>query len=136
MSKHPAVFTDSFIPIFAELLIGRENVLDIFAGVGKLALIKNYGFTGKVVCNELEKEWTESKYNVDEWYIGDSENMVWAKNNSFDAICTSPTYGNRMADHYNAKDKSKRITYKDYLGRDLNDENTGKMQWGDKLMVL
>lgn len=131
--KHPAMYTNSFIPKFAEILIGCENVLDVFGGTGKLALIKEYGFCGKVVCNELEKEWVEtSLYNVDEWHIGDAEKMDWAKNNTFDAICTSPTYGNRMADHHNAKDGSKRITYKHYLGRNLDDANTGKMQWGDK----
>jgi hypothetical protein len=37
-----------------------------------------------------------------------------------------------MADHFNAKDNSKRITYKNFLGKDLNTENTGKMQWGKK----
>ena len=29
---------------------------------------------------------------------------------TFDAICTSPTYGNRMADHHNARDSSPRLT--------------------------
>jgi len=130
--KHPATFTNSFIPIFAELLSGKEYVLDVFGGVGKLALIKDFGFEGKVICNEIEKEWVEtSTYPVDEWHIGDSANMEWANSNFFDAICTSPTYGNRMADHHNAKDGSKRITYKHYLGRDLHEENTGKMQWGE-----
>lgn len=133
MIKHPATYTNSFIPKFAELLIGCDNVLDIFGGVGKLALIKEYGFTGKVICNELEPEWAEtSPYNVDEWHIGDAANMAWAESNSFDAICTSPTYGNRMADHHNAKDGSKRVTYKHFLGRGLNEANTGRMQWGDK----
>ena len=133
MIKHPATYTNSFIPKFAELLIGCENVLDIFGGIGKLALIKEHGFTGKVICNELEREWAKtSPHNVDEWHIGDAANMRWAESNSFDALCTSPTYGNRMADHHNAKDGSKRVTYKHFLGRDLNEANTGRMQWGDK----
>lgn len=132
MIKHPATYTNSFIPKFAELLIGCENVLDVFGGIGKLALIKEHGFTGKVICNELEREWVEtSPHNVDEWHIGDAANMDWAESSSFDAICTSPTYGNRMADHHNAKDGSKRVTYKHFLGRDLNEANTGKMQWGE-----
>ena len=49
-----------------------------------------------------------------------------------DAIVTSPTYGNRMADHHNAKDNSKRITYTHYLGHELSFENTGRMQWGQQ----
>ena len=132
MIKHPATYTESFIPKFAELLIGCETILDPFGGVGKLALIKEYGFMGKVVCNELEREWAEiGKYNVDEWSIGDAANLRFA-NCEFDAICTSPTYGNRMADHHNAKDASKRITYRHCLGRPLSEQNTGKMQWGEK----
>jgi hypothetical protein len=129
--KHPAIYSDNFIPVFAKLLINSRNVLDIFAGIGKIGLIKEYGYTGKITCNELEREWADSSlYNIDKWHIGDAANMEWSADNNFDAICTSPTYGNRMADHHNAKDNSKRITYKHYLGRDLNEENTGMMQWG------
>lgn len=132
MIKHPAKYSDIFIPIFAKLLTNCKNVLDPFAGTGKLALIKEHGFEGEVICYEIEKEWVEeSIYNVDKWYIGDSSNMVF-ENEFFDAICTSPTYGNRMADHHDAKDESKRITYKHYLGRNLNENNTGQMQWGEK----
>ena len=50
----------------------------------------------------------------------------------FDSIFTSPTYGNRMADHHDAKDSSKRIGYKWSLGRDLHPNNTGAMQWGPR----
>lgn len=131
--KHPAKYTDSFIPKFAEILQGCDLVLDPFGGVGKLALIKDFGFKGKIVCNELESEWADSSiHSVDKWHIGDAADLHWAENDSFDAICTSPTYGNRMADHHNAKDGSKRVTYKHFLGRDLNPENTGRMQWGEK----
>ena len=133
MIKHPAKYTDSFIPKFAELLNGFNNVLDPFAGIGKLALIKKYGFKGSITCNEIEKEWTENSiYDVDEWKVGDAANMDWADTNYFEAICTSPTYGNRMADHFNAKDTSKRITYRHFLGKSLNENNTGRMQWGKK----
>ncbi len=136
MIKHPSTYSSVFIPKFAELLSNCNNVLDPFAGVGKLALIKDCGFNGRVICNEIEDEWTNNDlYNVDEWHIGDAVNMGWAKDNSFDAICTSPTYGNRMADNFNAKDSSKRITYRHYLGRELNNESTGKMQWGEKYKI-
>lgn len=132
MVRHPAVYTDTFIPIFAQLLAGRGCVLDPFAGTGKLALIKRHGFTGRVVCNEIECEWAEaSPYDVDEWHIGDAEHMAWAADGEFDAICTSPAYGNRVADHHEARDGSKRITYRHCLGRALSDGNTGAMQWGE-----
>ena len=130
--KHPAKFSDQFIQIFADLLKNRDNVLDPFAGTGKITLIKQYGFKGRVVCNEIEQEYANnSTYPVDEWHIGDSASMRWAEDNSFAAICTSPTYGNRMADHFDAKDNSKRITYRHMLGRPLNQHNTGRMQWGE-----
>ena len=131
-NKHPAKYTDSFIPLFSKLLEGKNNVLDPFGGTGKLALIKDYGFTGRVICNELEREWVDYSYNVNEWHFGDAAKMIWAKDESFDAICTSPTYGNRMADHHNAKDGSKRITYKHRLGKELSPNNTGMMQWGEQ----
>ena len=114
-----------------------RNVLDPFGGTGKLALIKDFGFKGLVVCNEIEAEWAQSSpHPVDEWHIGDAQDMSWAKDSSFDAICTSPTYGNRMADHFNSKDGSRRITYRHYLGRPLKDNNSGKMQWGAKYKLL
>jgi hypothetical protein len=49
-----------------------------------------------------------------------------------DAVCTSPTYGNRMADHFKARDTSVRYTYRGSLGRDLDQENTGRMHFGLK----
>lgn len=130
--SHPAVYTDLFIPKFAEILAGMGNVLDIFAGTGKIAKIKEHGFGGKIICNEIEPEWAVcSRFPVDEWHIGDAANMTWAKTESIESICTSPTYGNRMADHFNAKDNSRRITYRHTLGRELNRQNTGRMQWGE-----
>lgn len=135
MIKHPATYTDSFLPIFSNLLSGKKVVLDPFAGTGKLAIIKDYGFEGQVWCNELEQEWaTSSSYNVDKWNIGDARDLSWAV--GVDAICTSPTYGNRMADSHNARDKSRRITYTHYLGRKLSDGNSGGMQWGDQYKHL
>ena len=50
---------------------------------------------------------------------------------SFGAVMTSPCYGNRMADHHEARDGSRRITYKHTLGHDLVEGNAGAMQWGD-----
>ena len=131
MVKHPAKFTDIFIPIFAEKLKGFNLVLDPFAGTGKIADIKKYGWQGKIIGNEIEPEWATNP-DIDEWHICDAERMDYLKDKSIDAICTSPTYGNRMADHFEAKDDSHRITYRHYLGRILNENNTGRMQWGTK----
>lgn len=43
--------------------------------------------------------------------IGDATRLPF-DNRMFDAVITSPTYGNRMADHHDAQDGSKRITYR------------------------
>ena len=130
--KHPAIYTDKFIRIFANKLSKCKNVYDPFAGTGKIALIRNYGFDGEIYCCEIEPEWTKQFSGIDFWFIGDSAKTGFLPDNIFDAICTSPTYGNRMADHFNAKDNSKRITYRHFLGRPLKPENTGRMQWGEK----
>jgi DNA modification methylase len=50
----------------------------------------------------------------------------------FDAICTSPTYGNRMADDFEASDGGKgRNTYRHQYGEPLAPENSGALQWGE-----
>jgi tRNA G10 N-methylase Trm11 len=63
--------------------------------------------------------------------ISDAQALPF-RDDSFEAIATSPTYGNRMADHHNARDGSHRITYRHLLGRPLHPENTGELQWGAK----
>lgn len=128
--RHPATYSEQFIPIFAEKLQGCNRVLDPFGGTGKIAKIKELGFTGEVWVNEIEKDWLlPNKFNADVCLFEDAE-YLHCPDNFFDAICTSPTYGNRMADHHNAKDGSKRNTYTHCIGRELDSENTGRMQWG------
>ena len=131
-ARHPAKYTDSFIPIFYERLKDTRNVLDPFAGTGKIGMLKNYGYNGKIYANEIEPEWlSDNEYNCDVLTYQDAEFLNYPSN-YFDAICTSPTYGNRMADHHNAKDGSTRNTYTHCLGKQLKDGNTGKMQWGNE----
>lgn len=130
--RHPAKYSDEFIPIFAEKLVGANKVLDPFAGTGKVGLIKQHGFNGKIYANDIESEWIElGRDKCDVISCLDAENLqeIYPLG-FFDAICTSPTYGNRMADHHNAKDGSKRNTYTHCLGRRLTEGNTGQMQWG------
>lgn len=132
--RHPAKFTNSLIPEIAKILIqhNAKLVLDPFAGTGKIAEIKKHGFNGEIHCVEIEQEWSlMHEYDVDKWFVADSENLYWAANESYDAIAYSPTYGNRMADHYNETTQTLRFTYRHCLGRKLSDGNTGKMQWGN-----
>ena len=53
MVKHPAKFTDIILESVIPYLINCHVVLDIFAGTGKIAKIKELGFSGEVYCNEL-----------------------------------------------------------------------------------
>lgn len=131
--KHPAKFSKGFIEIFYQLLLKHlpscRSILDPFAGTGKIGEIKKYGYKGNVIANELEPEWLEpNQFNCDYLYFFDAEFLALPQ--KVDAIITSPTYGNRMADHHIAKDGSERITYTHCLGHQLKEGNTGKMQWG------
>lgn len=107
-------------------------VLDPFAGTGErlaeIAFLCGCRFVGV----ELERDWIFTKSNVIQ---GDSLFLPF-DDNFFDAICTSLTYGNRMADHHNAKDGSVRNTYTHKLGRPLRLNNSGKMQWGDEYRIF
>jgi len=130
MPKHPAKFSDPMLPLFGQLLYTRRcrTVFDPMAGTGKLVQIWKHGYTGTIFCNELEPEWCDLG-NGAWWSCHDARDLPIA-DSVFDAICTSPTYGNRMADHHEAKDDSRRITYTHVLGRQLRPGNTGKMGWG------
>lgn len=132
MPQHPAKYTDVLLPVFARILRehGAQSVLDPMAGVGKIGLLRDYGFAGRIVANEIEPEWAAQAPAHVEIHVGDAANMTWARDGEFDAVITSPVYGNRMSDHFNARDNSRRYTYRHMLGRPLHPKNTGRLQWG------
>jgi len=125
--KHPAKYTDGLIPIFQRMIPAGSLVLDPFAGTGKIHLLPF-----ETVGVEIEKEWADMHPDT---ICADSTSLPFT-DGSFDVICTSPTYGNRMADHHNAKDGSKRNTYTHVLGRQLHNNNTGRMHFGEKYKAL
>jgi tRNA G10 N-methylase Trm11 len=132
LPPHPAQFPDKVIQVCASILMKYDmrRVLDPMAGTGKVAGMKWFGFTGDVYCNDIEREWKRDYFPVDGWTFDDAANLPW-NSGVFDAIVTSPTWGNRMADHHNAKDQSRRMTYRHCLGRKLTEGNTGNLQWGE-----
>lgn len=118
--EFPAKYSDSLMLFLEEELEGYEKILDPFAGTGKIRAIRPDAY-----LLEIEPEWAEIRGAT----VGDALELPWP-DSFFDAIVTSPTYGNRMADHHNAKDDSKRNTYRHTLGRELSPHNSGNLQWG------
>jgi tRNA G10 N-methylase Trm11 len=124
--RHPARFSAALLPTMARYLRAGWYVLDPFGGVGGLARL---GITGaRCVVNEIE--WNviaqaQGKYRV----AGNALALPFAAE-TFDAVVTSPTYGNRMADHHRARDASRRNTYFHAFGGAMHADNTGLLQWG------
>ena len=128
-NKHPAKYTNSLLPIFLKYLNDKKMVLDPFAGTGKLKEI-----IPRAILIEIEPEWALMNGAI----VADSQYMPFP-DKTFDAICTSPTYGNRMADHFTDHQTQKsyiRNTYRHCLGRILNSNNSGRMQWGSAYRQL
>ena len=128
--KHPAKFSDNIMDQLAHVLLVEKGqqatmwVLDPFAGVGRIHELRGIGI--KTVGIEIEPEWADQSEHT---MRGDAHSLPFP-DGSFDAICTSPCYGNRMSDNFKAKDSSKRHTYRAYLGREVDERSSGKMQWG------
>jgi hypothetical protein len=131
--RHPAKFTLSILTEIGELAAphldrgGHVRVLDPFAGVGGIHdLHEQYGWD--TVGVEIEPEWAgQHPRNV----IGNVlDLMTMFEPQSFDAVITSPCYGNRMADKHEARDASVRHTYKHYLGHQPHKESAAVLQWG------
>lgn len=121
--KHPAKYSQVIIPILRDLLEGYDKILDPFAGTGRIIEIRPdaYGV-------EIEPEWANMTPGI---LCANALDLPF-EDDYFDAICTSPTYGNRLADHHTPgpNDKSFRLTYRHVLGRELSKDNSGKLQWG------
>jgi tRNA G10 N-methylase Trm11 len=110
--------------------------LDPFAGTGKIVRLNAWLPFATFHGYEIENEWaSQARAAGCRCITGDSRNMVY-NHHYFDAICTSPTYGNRMADHHEARDASPRHTYRHALGRPLTPGNSGEMQWGEEYRKL
>jgi hypothetical protein len=125
--QHPAKYSESLMPVLARILSTRKRILDPMAGSGKVFELRNSLPDAQIFAGEIEPEWAI----MSEAMVANALHMPWASG-VFDAVVTSPTYGNRMADHHNARDGSRRITYTHVLGRKLHTDNSGAMQWGSE----
>lgn len=126
-TRHPARYTADLIPLFVEFLEEGWAVLDPFAGTGKIHELRNF-INVETAGVEIEKDWAD----LWEWtFHGDALDTGFASD-SFDAIVTSPTYGNRLADNHEAYDPEARRSYRHDLGRPLDPNNSGQLQWGQE----
>ncbi len=124
--RHPAKYSQNLRPTIERWLEDVDAlapVLDPFAGVGSADLHPN------LICNELEWDWARQCGRFPTTR-GDALHLPF-RSDSIGAVVTSPAYGNRMADHHEAKDDSRRNTYRHAIGHPLHPANSGQMQWGD-----
>ena len=122
--KHPAKYTDVLLGAFVRMLADSTCILDPFGGTGKVFLLNRWYPHAEIQATEIEPEWAAINPRTT---LANALVLPW-QDNYFDAVCTSPTYGNRMADEL--LDGYDRITYTAKLGRKLNADNSGSMQWG------
>lgn len=124
LTPHPAKYSSAILPIIDDLLGDAYTVLDPFAGVG---LIHTFYPERETYGIEIEPEWAAQHERT---WCANALHLPYP-DGAFDAIATSPCYGNRMADHHNAKDASRRVGYKFSLGRDPSSESSATLHWGD-----
>lgn len=123
--SHPARYPNALIPILAAAVPVDQfpRVLDPFAGTGRIHQLPN-----ETVGIEIEPEWAALH---DDTICGSALALPF-DSDSFDAIVTSPTYGNRLADAGYSATPDRRHSYTFDLGRKLSDENSGGMYWGGR----
>jgi tRNA G10 N-methylase Trm11 len=108
--KHPAVFPDEVIELAREaidtsMLGGYPiKVLDPFAGVGGVHKLVRFPYV-QTTGVELMPRWAAQNPGT---MVGDATVLPANWTGHFDAVFTSPCYGNRMADHHEANDKCSR----------------------------
>ena len=124
--RHPARYSSQLLPTLVLYLQGSTRILDPFGGVGGIFDLASFLPGAQIDAIEIEPEWAEQDPRTT---LGNALALPWV-DGTFDAVCTSPCYGNRMADHHQARDASRRNTYRHALGRSLHPDNAGGLQWG------
>lgn len=124
--SHPARYTEALLPVMARMLAPCGRILDPFGGVGGVFKLAHWLPHAQIEAVEIEPEWAAQHPRTT---LGSALALPWPDGH-FDGICTSPAYGNRMADQL--IDRYDRITYASKLGRKLHPDNGGRLQWGEE----
>ncbi len=126
IAKHPAKYSKALVPTMLEWLDGFSPVVDPCAGIASVDI-------PGLIGHEIEEKWAlQGRCPM---VVGDARQLPF-RTNSLPAVVCSPTYGNRMADSHNARDSSKRNTYRHVLGSPLHPGNTGQIQWGQRYRIM
>lgn len=120
LPDHPAKWSGAVLDAIATVaqrelgsLTTVPHVLDPFAGVGLPALADALAPVCPVSLAgvELQPEWASALLPTARPtpapIVGDATQLPDAWTGTFDAVVTSPCYGNRMADHHDAADRCK-----------------------------
>lgn len=102
------------------------TVFDPFAGVGRIWRLHRAGSV-HVEAMELEPEWAGHDPRT---VVGDSITYMRSTDRRYDAIATSISYGNRLADCHDARDGSDRKSYRHMLGRMPTEGSSCVLPWG------
>jgi transcriptional regulator with XRE-family HTH domain len=125
--SHPARYSPELLDLFRDLLAAYSHagarILDPFAGTGRIHQLGEHGYDTAGV--ELEPEWA----NLHPRTLTGSALELPVEDATVDAIVTSPTYGNRLADSHDASDPESRRSYTHDLGRPLHEDNSGTLHW-------
>ena len=125
VAPHPAAFPEGVLDILNAVTPCLGKILDPMAGIGRIHSLdgrETYGV-------ELEEEWAVAHPRT---VVGDARCLPFV-DAYFDAVVTSPPYGNRLADNpLRFKTQTRRCTYAGSLGRNLTFGSAAGMQWGPR----